>query len=421
MNNPTPSKRMWTQPWGYNEPLAIGFGLILTGFMLEVSQAKIVNLMFPYNVIFLSAFIGLLFALYLWFGKTVAVRWLLKVPSSICSIVLLTALVMVMGIVPQEVSNNEIINLLGLNRILNHWSFLLTLLYFLTCLGLVTIKRILVFKWSDFGFVLNHLGLFIVLTAGVLGTGDLQRLTINLYENKANLWATDVHNKKIELPFAFYLKDFKMEEYPPKIAMVDNKSGKIVINDGKNMFLIEADKKYNFESYEVKIEQYFPSSVKVGADKYVPVNEQGSVPSAKIKVTDFKNGVVKTAWISCGSFRFPFEGLKIDENFSMVMTIPEPKKFSSDLDILTQEGERFPVRLEVNKPFEYDGWEIYQLSYDEKMGKSSDMSVIELVRDPWLPVIYFGIFMMIFGAVYMFWIGNKIKSTDSLGEINLKL
>jgi hypothetical protein len=212
-----------------------------------------------------------------------------------------------------------------------------------------------------------------------------------------------------------------MEEYPPKIAMVDNKSGKIVINDGKNMFLIEADKKYNFESYEVKIEQYFPSSVKVGADKYVPVNEQGSVPSAKIKVTNFKNAVVKTAWISCGSFRFPFEGLKIDENFSMVMTIPEPKKFSSDLDILTQEGERFPVRLEVNKPFEYDGWEIYQLSYDEKMGKSSDMSVIELVRDPWLPVIYFGIFMMIFGAVYMFWIGNKIKSTDSLGEINLKL
>jgi len=94
------------------------------------------------------------------------------------------------------------------------------------------------------------------------------------------------------------------------------------------------------------------------------------------------------------------------------MTIPEVKKFSSDIDILTKEGERISATLEVNKPFKYKGWEIYQLSYDDKMGKWSNLSVLELVKDPWLPLIYIGIFMMISGAFYMFWMGNKITKNQ---------
>ncbi|MDO9038914.1 MAG: cytochrome c biogenesis protein ResB, partial [Lutibacter sp.] len=104
--------------------------------------------------------------------------------------------------------------------------------------------------------------------------------------------------------------------------------------------------------------------------------------------------------------------LKIDEKFSLVMTIPETKKFSSDIDILTQEGERISTVLEVNKPFSFGGYKIYQLSYDDKMGKWSDLSVLELVRDPWLPFVYIGIFMMIAGAFYMFWMGNKITKNQ---------
>ena len=96
----------------------------------------------------------------------------------------------------------------------------------------------------------------------------------------------------------------------------------------------------------------------------------------------------------------------------MVMTIPEAKKFSSDITILSAKGDETPAVLEVNKPFKYGGWKLYQLSYDEKLGKWSNLSVIELVRDPWLPIIYAGIFMMIFGAVYMFWVGNRITKNQ---------
>lgn len=89
------------------------------------------------------------------------------------------------------------------------------------------------------------------------------------------------------------------------------------------------------------------------------------------------------------------------------MLRPEAKKFSSAVNVYYKDGQGEKANIEVNKPFATSGWKIYQLSYDEKFGKWSELSVIELVRDPWLPVVYTGIFMMIAGAIYLIFKGNK--------------
>ena len=412
-NNYKVQRNLWENPWGYVESFFIGFGLMVTGFFLEVfvPKSNTFVLSYPYNLIFLLGYISVLFVLYKWFSNSQIIRWLTKVPASISSIVLVTILVMVMGIIPQVASENNIINNLGLNHITTNWAFILIIFQFLTCLGLISIKRILQFKWSNFGFILNHLGLFLALTAGILGTGDLQRLSINTYEGKPSWIATDAQKNQVELPFAFYLKDFLIEEYNPKLALVDNKTGSIAHNNGKNLYLVEKGETYYFNNFEVTINEFLPTSVRLG-DRYHKVNELGSPPSAKVTVKNVENDSIQTAWISSGSFSQPFESLKISEQYSIVMTIPEVKKFSSDIDILTKEGERISTVLEVNKPFKYKGWKIYQLSYDDKMGKWSNLSVLELVKDPWIPLIYIGIFMMIAGAIYMFWMGNKITKSE---------
>lgn len=406
-------RNLWENPWGYVESFFIGFGLIVTGFFLEVFVASdnAYTLTYPYNVFFLVGYVSLLFVLFKWFSTSQLVRWLTKVPASISSIVLVTMLVMVMGIIPQVSSENNIINNLGLNHITSNWAFLLILFQFLTCLGLISIKRILQFKWSNFGFILNHVGLFLALIAGVLGTGDLQRLSINVYEGKPSWIATDAQKNEIELPFAFYLNDFLIDEYNPKLALVDNNSGSIVHNDGKNLYLVEKGETYYFNNFEVKINEFLSTSGRIG-NRYEPVNEIGSPPSAFISVKNTETDSIQSGWISSGSFRYPYESFKISEDYSMVMTIPEVEKFSSDIDILTKDGERISTILEVNKPFEHKGWKIYQLSYDDKKGKWSELSVLELVKDPWLPLIYIGIFMMIAGAFYMFWMGNKITKNQ---------
>jgi len=56
-------------------------------------------------------------------------------------------------------------------------------------------------------------------------------------------------------------------------------------------------------------------------------------------------------------------------------------------------------------------WMIYQYSYDDTMGKYSDTSVFELVRDPWLKIVYTGIFMLLAGALFLFFAGPKKSRT----------
>jgi hypothetical protein len=43
------------------------------------------------------------------------------------------------------------------------------------------------------------------------------------------------------------------------------------------------------------------------------------------------------------------------------------------------------------------------------MGPMSQTSILELVSDPWLPLVYTGIYMMLAGAVCMFLKGKKVK------------
>jgi hypothetical protein len=74
------------------------------------------------------------------------------------------------------------------------------------------------------------------------------------------------------------------------------------------------------------------------------------------------------------------------------------------------QGHTKRIKIEVNKPTRFKGWKLYQISYDTKMGKYSSLSVIEAVKDPWLPVVYIGILFLIAGAIYLFWLGRGIRS-----------
>ena len=87
-----------------------------------------------------------------------------------------------------------------------------------------------------------------------------------------------------------------------------------------------------------------------------------------------------------------------------------PRRFASDIQILTKTGKNIQTTVEVNKPVEVDGWKIYQYGYDMKMGAMSQTSILELVSDPWLPLVYSGIYMMLGGAVCMFILGGRRKS-----------
>ena len=78
-----------------------------------------------------------------------------------------------------------------------------------------------------------------------------------------------------------------------------------------------------------------------------------------------------------------------------------PKRFASEIQILTKTKKNIETVVDVNKPYEVDGWKIYQFGYDTQMGANSQISILELVSDPWLPLVYTGIFMMLAGTVLL--------------------
>ena len=84
-----------------------------------------------------------------------------------------------------------------------------------------------------------------------------------------------------------------------------------------------------------------------------------------------------------------------------------PKRFASKIQILTKSGKNIETTVDVNKPVEVEGWKIYQYGYDTQMGAMSQISILELVSDPWLPLVYTGIYMMLAGAVCMFILGGR--------------
>jgi cytochrome c biogenesis protein ResB len=81
-----------------------------------------------------------------------------------------------------------------------------------------------------------------------------------------------------------------------------------------------------------------------------------------------------------------------------------PKRYASEVIIYSKASQhQYAATIDVNKPVEVDGWKIYQKDYRlTEAGEACQVSILELVSDPWLPFVYAGIYMMIAGAVCMF-------------------
>ncbi len=401
-------RKTWLHPWSYREGTIITMAIVILGFSLQVASGGVIIRVagFPWNLMTGLAFLVLLVLSYFLWKKHTVIKGLSSIQLALPAILGFTLLVLLMGFVKQDVeSKSSIVRILGLTHLVKSWPFMLINLYLMVLLGIVTLKRLTPFTLKNAGFFVNHFGLFLVLFSTALGSSDMQRLTMNCFENQTEWKARDESGKIVELPIAITLINFNIEEFRPKLTIVDSKTGKILGGKNKNQFQLMDRDSFDFIQYHIKIDQFLASSGKVG-EAYYSVNEPGSSPSAKLEVTNRKDNSMVNGWVCSGSYAMQPEALKIDEVNSLIMLPAEPRKFSSELKIQTKKGKNIITTIEVNKPFSIDGWTIYQLGYDTEMGRWSNLSVLELVRDPWLPIVYFGIFLMMAGAGFLFIYGK---------------
>ncbi len=418
-------KKIWEFPWGYAEGFMVAAGVVLAGVLLQFASGNIDPVLFAYpvNGIVGGLFVAALLIVHFSAGRSRMARWLAGIYATIPALVVFLVLVAILGLVPQwsvdrgaEQMPAQFFSLLGWHRVTTSWPFVLLCFHILSIVGLATLKRTTQKQgWRDIGFYLNHLGLFIALLGGLLGSADMERMTMRVQEGQVEWRGADRTGEVQELPLALQLDTFMMEEYEPKLVLIDNETGKMLPASRPESYMFEGvGKTTTLAGVLVEVTDWLPHAAIFRDSSFVnvvPMKMEGAASAVKVKASKPGMGQPVEGWVTCGSYLFPPLFLQVDRETSIAMPVQEVKKYSSHVTAFTKGGTTKEAVIEVNRPLKVEDWMVYQYSYDDSKGKYSDTSVFELVRDPWLKVVYAGIFMLLAGALFLFMAGPKKKTT----------
>ncbi len=351
---------------------------------------------YPFNLELSILLIITLFIICFSFSRSRIVVFLSSTHSAISAITFIFILTIVLGLTNQANAINDIPFKLGIRHMTSYYPFVISYLYLIITLVFATAKRVKSkFSIKNIAFILNHGGLLVLLLAMGFGAADNLDMKVNILEGETINSAMQKNGKKYKLPFSVELIDFKIENYMPKVAIIDNKTGKFLPEN--NPILIDIDsisKKISLLSYNFSVEEYIHNA-KPKNKEYIRGNY--SYPPA-IKL-NFEGA---SFWVTCGNNKVPYRIMSLRDGNAIVMLEPEPKSFSSDL-IVTKDNRVIEQNISVNKPLKVDSWTLYQSSFDKKAGANSSISGLQLTYDPWQNLIFIGMLMLVIGAISLFW------------------
>jgi len=401
----------WAHPWNFKESFTIAFALLFIGFLMEATTANTGPTMpqWPFNLIIILAFCGFV-ALSYFTIKHPIIKWFSSTSAAISAISVMTFLILLMGFIRQDdPMASGFVQRIGLTHITSSWPYFITSVYLLTVLAYATVRRSYPFSIKNTAFFLNHAGLLLVIISASLGQADMEKLSMRLYEGRAEFSAADDQGRIRQMPFAIKLNDFSIQEYPATIGIIDKNTSRFDL--GNEGHLPEAIEGLKFESgdWSISITKLLTSALP-DSTGFSQSEEMGSAPAVYARATNNKTQQSKEGWISNGSYLFRPSFIHLSANEALALSIPRPKEFSSDIRFFHSMQKYEDHTIKVNEPLNIRGWTIYQVGYNEDLGKWSNISIIQLVRDPWLPAVYTGIFMILLGSIYLVWMG-KNKNT----------
>lgn len=444
---------MWNKPYTLKEGTAIVAGLLVTGGLLQVTLGPLEWGLFawPANFITLILFVFLLIVAFLLRKRSYFCLFMSTMQAAIPAIAAAAILTLIMGVTKQVAEGKRPMDPVGLTKMLSFWLFILVYVWMTAIVGEVTINQIVRFSWRRFPTLVSHVGLFLILTCGTLGSADMLRVKMYCETGQPEWRGLDAFNNVHQLPVAIQLEKFTIDEYPPKLMLIDKTGRPLPQDKPENLLVDNGMKSGQLLDCKIDILKRIDNAVPVmlskmigkmpegmmgnirmdslgqarNKDGYIASDASGSACALLVRVTRGVNAngssdsnlikgqkQVVTGWITSGSYLFPYQALRLKNGRMLAMPNREPRRFASLVNIYTQSGQNIQTEIEVNKPFTIEGWKIYQLSYNEQMGKWSNLSVFELVTDPWLPVVYIGIFMLLIGSVGMFLTASRKKEVE---------
>lgn len=456
-----PQKReIWQMPWGWPEAVLIQGGVLYVTFLLQyLLNRKTPGLIvpFPLNWILPGAIVLIAITLGMVGRRHAFMRWLSGVPFAVTSIVIYTLLGLV-GILIVQYSSDQIALALklyhsahpemiselmrqklpldglldfGLHKLFSSIPFLVATLMIMLNLSAVVGRRLLTTRPGNFGFMLNHVGLLLVMVGMIAGSA--QRISGNVYllPNQSDMHAYKLNddNKVVAtypLGGTVHLDNFMVDFYPPNLTMIDITG--MMTGHGHQAPIIDSEwaekgRVFEADGLTCRILEYYPSAqppTNDGAD-WQPAPVIGTpAPAVKVEVTK-PEGMRTTLWVTTSKPELTYQQTpqggyervwisrivpaQLDATHFLALVyreMPQPKAFHASLT-LTEPGKTPVTRmLEVNKPARIGDWWLYQSGYD--IDRSGELfTIIEASKDPALPVVYTGLICMVLGALVAFW------------------
>ncbi|NTV61814.1 MAG: cytochrome c biogenesis protein ResB [Chlorobiaceae bacterium] len=394
-------RQLFQEPWEFRESVLFTAVTVLSGFLIQFAAAGkgAPQPHMPFNALFLVLLAISVTTGGLTFRNSPLVKWLGSIPLGLSLILAIALLSLIGGVVPQNTGAAASIGVrLGINTIFSGWPFALTVIFFLVNLGIGLSWKLVPFKTQNLQFILFHAGFWIALSCGVFGSTDLQRLVVPIDEGKSSTIGFTMESETPQqLPFSIFLHEFTLEEYSPNLLLFDPAT------EAQTNFDVHKGMTSSWKQSEVLIVDYLPSALPTEDGTLKPVSSKG-LPFVNVRVSSA--GRSEERWIGVTLPSQKPEPVKIG-NLLVLLWPGNPKAFRSAVTVEGNNGKTIMANLEVNKPVSFMGWKLYQMGYDEKAGRFSSMSLIEVINDPWLPAVYLGFFMIMAANVLFFWNGIK--------------
>lgn len=391
-----------TLQWGYKRAFLRCALLFLAGTTLQMAFGDINNdfLRYPWGLIIAINYVYLLVLIHFQQERW---QWLKRLSDHYACTSSLTAMILmtiIFGLTRQDPTTEGFVGAMGFSRMTSSWPFNILLLYFTTTTGLAVMDDLHHLCKRRVAAVMSHLAVFVVLVAGIFGSGDKLRVSVTTQLDKPIHMGVDRAGQPTQLPFAITLKEFKMDEYPPKLYILN-----VATETSSRDFLSveEIGASAVVDGWELTAKQYLDMAGRMPEQtEYQQMQHVGVAPAVLVSAKNVRTGEQREGWVSCGSFIFEPSYLFLSKDLAVAMPRREAKRYLSRVEVMGENGEQEKFNIEVNHPAKIGSWHIYQVGYDTSRGRWSTTSVLECVRDGWYSAVHIALWTMLAAGVVMF-------------------
>lgn len=263
--------------------------------------------------------------------------------------------------------------------------------------------------------LLIHLGCILVLVGAMYGSEDGQEIQKKLFgidkirrgqmlihqNQESNQVKLEKGDQIKELPFSIRLKDFRIEYYEPKYLQIRTRKG----NQWKIPVELNTEFDLGNQFGKVKILRKFENFIITfdGNTRIVTdSNEPGYNPALEVQI-EYPDGAIIIRYVF---ERFP--GHTYPQDKFLLAYRGMVRDYISDLAVIENGKIVAEKNVEVNHPLHFGGYYFYQHSYD---AQAAQYSILMVVSDTGLGLVYGGYVMLCAGVIWHFWLRDIFKKT----------